>query len=222
MGRDGGDLNTEPKEALAAFLLKLRSQGITDHSLLSAFESVPRRNFVPVIHITEAYARGEMPIECGQSMTAIDRVSRILSALDVNERHRVLELGTGTGYQTALLGRLAKKVVSVERFRTLHEKAEMRISQLGFENVFVKLVDGSSAKAEFGINDRIVSNCAFSKVPKKFLENLTSGGIMIAPIGAGDAMQVMCKFTKIGSRFATEEMFKVRSQPFIPGISSAI
>ena len=220
--RDGGNLNTAPKEALAAFLLRLRSQGITDHRLLSAFESVPRRNFVPVIHVTEAYARGEMPIECGQSMTAVDRVSRVLAALEVEDTHRVLELGTGTGYQAALLGRLSKKVVSVERFRTLHDKAETRISQLGIENVYVKLADGSSANTEFGINDRIIANCAFPDVPKDFLENLASGGIMIAPIGADDTTQTMCKFTKIGSRFATEEMFAVRSQPFIPGISRAI
>ena len=212
----------ESKEALAEFLLRLRSQGITNHRLLSAFEAIPRRNFVPVIHITEAYARGEMPIECGQSMSAVDRVARVLAALEVEEGHRVLELGTGTGYQAALLGKLAKKVLSVERFRTLHEKAGLRISQLGIENVIVSLADGASAKTEFGINDRIISNCAFAEIPKDFLENLSSGGIMIAPVGDDLTSQRMMKFTKIGSRFGAAELFPVRSQPFIPGISRAI
>jgi len=118
------------REALAEFLLRLRSNGITDHRLLTAFEDVPRRNFVPVIHVTEAYARGQMPIECGQSMTAVSMVAKVLSALEVDSTHRVLELGTGTGYQAALLGRLATKVVSVERFRTLFDKAKDRLTQL--------------------------------------------------------------------------------------------
>jgi len=107
-------MDSDNRETLAEFLLRLRSNGITDHRLLTAFEDVPRRNFVPVIHVTEAYARGQMPIECGQSMTAVSMVAKVLSALEVDATHRVLELGTGTGYQAALLGRLATKVVSVD------------------------------------------------------------------------------------------------------------
>ncbi len=212
----------ESKEALVAFLLRLRSQGITEHRLLSAFEQVPRRNFVPVIHITEAYARGEMPIECGQSMTAVDQVAKVLLALEIGVGQRVLELGTGTGYQAALLGNLAEKVVSIERFRTLQEKAKMRVLQLGLENVDVSLDDGSRAKKEFGIYDRIVANCSFEQVPKDYLENLAAGGIMIAPVGAAGSRQKMMKFTKIGSRFGAEELFSVRTQPFLSGISLAI
>ena len=100
-------MSEKDREALAKFLLRLRSKGITDHRLLSAFEQIPRKNFVPIIHITEAYAPGQMPIECGQSMTAVSMVARILSFLDVEPQHRVLELGTGTGYQAALLACLA-------------------------------------------------------------------------------------------------------------------
>ncbi len=210
------------REALAAFLLQLRSQGVTEHRLLSAFESVPRRNFVPVIHVGEAYAPGQMPIECGQSMTSINQVARILAALEVASDQRVLELGTGTGYQSALLSHLAKKIFTLERFRTLHEKAEMRLTQLGIDNVILKLADGSAANSEMGISDRIISNCAFPNAPVDFLDNLATGGIMIAPIGPDDAPQIMRKFTKTGSRFEVEDLFQVRMQPFIAGISGAI
>lgn len=215
-------MDSDYREALAEFLLRLRSGGITDHRLLTAFEDVPRRNFVPVIHVTEAYVRGQMPIECGQSMTAVSMVAKVLSALEVDAAHRVLELGTGTGYQAALLGRLATKVVSVERFRTLFDKAKDRLTQLRIENVFIKLIDGSQASAELGLSDRIISNFAFSEIPKPFIENLASNGVMIAPIGEPGETQIMKRLTKVGSRFHSEDLFPVRTQPYISGISKAI
>ncbi len=215
-------MDSDNREALAEFLLRLRSNGITDHRLLTAFEDVPRRNFVPVIQVTEAYARGQMPIECGQSMTGVSMVAKVLSALQVDATHRVLELGTGTGYQAALLGRLATKVISVERFRTLHEKARDRLEQLRIDNVYIKLMDGSSATTELGLSDRIISNFAFPEVPKPFIENLASNGVMIVPIGQPGEVQMMKRLTKIGSRFQSEDLFPIRTQPFIPGISKAI
>ena len=213
---------TGNREALAAFLLDIRSKGITEHRLLSAFEAIPRRNFVPVIHLSEAYAPGQMPVECGQTMTSIEMVARVLSVLDVQPGNRVLELGTGTGYQTALISTLAEKVLSVERFRTLREKAETRLSQLGIGNTIVKLMDGSVASSELGIHDRIISNCSFEELPRDFLDNLSAGGVMIAPIGPADGKQKMCRFTKVGLRFQFEELFTARMQPFIAGVSKAI
>lgn len=215
-------MDSDNREALAEFLLRLRTSGITDHRLLTAFEDIPRRNFVPVIHVTEAYARGQMPIECGQSMTAVSMVAKVLAALEVDASHRVLELGTGTGYQAALLGRLATKVVSVERFRTLFDKAKDRLTQLRIENVFVKLIDGSQASTELGLSDRIVSNFAFPEIPKSFIENLASNGVMIVPIGEPGELQIMKRLTKVGSRFHSEDLFPVRTQPYISGISKAI
>lgn len=214
-----GDTN---REDLAKFLLRLRSRGITDHRLLSAFEQVPRKNFVPVIHVTEAYAPGQMPIECGQSMTGVSMVAHILGSLQIERDHRVLELGTGTGYQAALMSVLGGKVVSVERFRTLHEKAQTRLTQLGLKNVMVKLMDGSTGAAELGMNDRIVSNFAFEDIPRDFIDNLTSNGVMIAPVGPRGEAQMMKRITKIGSRFQVEDLFPVRMQHAIAGISRAI
>lgn len=210
------------REDLAKFLLRLRSRGITDHRLLSAFEQIPRRNFVPVIHITEAYAPGQMPIECGQSMTAVSMVARVLSALDVEPGHRVLELGTGTGYQAALLSVLAEKVVSVERYRTLHEKAQSRLAQLGIENAIVKLMDGSFGGTELGINDRILCNFAFEDIPRDYIDNLASNGVMLAPIGPANEVQAYKRITKIGSRLQVEDLFPVRMQHAVKGISKAI
>ncbi len=215
-------MDNDNREALAEFLLRLRSNGIMDHRLLTAFEDVPRRNFVPVIHVTEAYARGQMPIECGQSMTAVSMVAKVLSALQVESTHRILELGTGTGYQAALLGRLATKVVSVERFRTLHDKAKDRLAQLRVEKYFVKLIDGSLASAELGVSDRIISNFAFPEIPKSFLENLAPNGVMVVPIGQPDELQIMKRLTKVGSRFNSEDLFPIRTQPYISGVSKAI
>jgi protein-L-isoaspartate(D-aspartate) O-methyltransferase len=212
----------EDREALAAFLLRLRSKGITNHRILSAFEDVPRRNFVPVIHIWEAYARGQMPIECGQSMTAVSLVAKLLNALDVQREHRVLELGTGTGYQSALLGRLAEKVLSLERYRTLHEKAGLRLSQLGMTNVILKLQDASKGGSDLGISDRIISNFSFPEIPRDFIDNIASNGVMIAPVGEPDGVQIMKKMTKVGSRLQVEDLFPVRLQPATAGLAKAI
>ena len=215
-------MNDTDREALAQFLLRLRSEGITDHRLLSAFETVPRRNFVPVIHISEAYAPGQMPIECGQSMTAVSRVAQVISALEIDPGHRLLELGTGTGYQTALLSKLAKKVISIERYRTLKEKAELRLKQLSIENAILKLADGAEGSPEFGVNDRIIANFSFPDIPRDFVDNLTANGVMIAAIGPANEQQMMKRITKIGARFQIDDLFPVRMHPAVRGISKAI
>ncbi|MBL4725456.1 MAG: protein-L-isoaspartate(D-aspartate) O-methyltransferase [Rhizobiaceae bacterium] len=215
-------VNRDNKEALGAFLLRLRSQGITNHQVLSAFEKIPRRNFVPIIHVDEAYARGQMPIECGQSMAAADHVAKIINQMDLEPSHRVLELGTGTGYQTALLSTLASKITSIERFRTLHEKAGTRLEHLGIENVILRLGDATNPSQEWGMFDRIISNCSFDEPPKDFLDTLVSGGILIAPVGPPDGVQKIGKYLKIGSRFEITELMEIRTQPFLSGISSTI
>ena len=215
-------VNRDNKEALGAFLLRLRSQGITNHHVLSAFEKIPRRNFVPIIHIDEAYARGQMPIECGQTMAPADHVAKILNHLELEPSHRVLELGTGTGYQTALLSTLASKITSIERFRTLHEKAGTRIENLGIENVILRLDDATNPNQEWGMFDRIIANCSFSEPPKEFLDTLVSGGILIAPVGPPDGVQKIGKYLKTGSRFEILELMEIRTQPFLSGISTTI
>ena len=163
-----------------------------------------------------------MPIECGQSMTAVTMVAKTLAALEVEREHRVLELGTGTGYQTALLAKLGQKVVSLERFRTLHEKASSRLQQLGMNNAIAKLQDGLLGDAELGIHDRIISNFSFEELPRHYIDNIAANGIMIAPVGSGDGVQIMKKFQKIGARLQVQDLFPVRMQPALAGISRSI
>ena len=210
------------REAVAGLLLRLRELGIMNHRLLSAFEKVPRRNFVPIIYHDEAYHRGQFPIECGQMMTSVDKVARALHGLDVPGSAKVLELGTGSGYQTALLAFLGGKVISMERYRTLCEKARIRMKNLGIENAQITYSDGSQGSRGAELFDRIISNCSFDTVPKGFLDQLSSDGVMVAPIGPPDDVQNLTKLTKIGSRFEVENLFEVRCQPFTPGISQAI
>ena len=208
------------RAAIAGMLLRLRAIGLP-HRLMEAFEQVPRQNFVPVMHLFESYERGQLPIECGQTMTSADQVARTLRELDVKENHRVLEIGSGSGYQTAVLSRMAAKVTSLERFRTLVDKAMIRLSALEFANATVILADGQEG-IPGQVFDRIVSNCAFEDLPRAFIDQIASGGVMIAPIGPGDSVQMLRKFVKIGSRFEMSDLFGVRMQPFIPGISKAI
>ena len=210
------------REAIAGLLLRLRELGVMEHRLLSAFEKVPRNNFVPGIFLDDAYTRGQFPIECGQIMQSVDLVARALNALNISNNAKVLELGTGTGYQTALLANFGGKVISVERFRTLCEKARLRLAALGLVNTHIIHRDGANGSGEEGLYDRIIANCSFDATPKGFLDQLTSGGIMIAAVGPADGAQKLTKLTKIGSRFEIEELFEVRYQPFIKGVSQAI
>ncbi len=222
------------REAAAGLILRLREIGLMDHRLLSVFEQVPRQNFVPVIYHDEAYNRGQFPIECGQTMTSVDQIARSLHHLELSngvtgvaagrgeKRLKVLELGTGTGYQTMLLAQLSDKVISLERYRTLVEKARTRLTNLGVVNAQIIHADGADGATDSGLFDRIIANCAFDGLPKGFLDQLTSGGIMLAPVGPGDGVQILKKMTKVGSRFEVLDLFEVRCQPFETGLAQAI
>lgn len=214
--------NSSAKQGAAELILQLRELGIVDHRMLATFEKVPRNNFVPVIYHEEAWERGMFPIECGQTMTSVDTVALALHALDPKKDAKTLELGTGTGYQSALLGMLTRQVVSVERFRTLCEKARTRLENCRITNVQVLHQDGSNGLGGDQLFDRIIANCSFDAVPKGFLENMSSGAVMVAAVGPPDDVQMLKKLTKVGSRFEVQDLAPVRFQPFIPGKSQAI
>lgn len=201
-------------------LLRLRAIGLP-HALMQAFEAVPRQNFVPVLHLDESYGTGQLPIECGQTMTSPDQIARTLRELKVEKTHRVLEIGTGTGYQAGLLGHLAAKVTSLERYRTLVDKAQLRLATIGAENVTIQLEDGEKGLSD-QLFDRIIANCAYGELPRFYIDQLTAGGIVIAPVGDIQGRQMMTRMTKIGSRFEVDELFAVRMQPFIRDVSKAI
>ena len=134
----------------------------------------------------------------------------------------MLEIGTGSGYTASVMSRLAARVASVERFKTLTEQARSRFEKLGITNAFVRQADGTPGLPAEGPFDRIVVWAAFESLPRHFVDQLSSGGIMIAPIGPAEGEQALTKLTKIGSRFEREEIGSVRFQPMASGVAAVL
>lgn len=210
------------REGLAAFLMRLRGQGISDRNLLSVLEATPRRLFVPEQWHSVAWSERMIPIGCGEALEGADLQASVLAALQLEPGHRVLEVGTGSGYTGALLGRLAARVLTIERFRSLAEDARKRFEELGIVNVTVKHADGSGGSPSDGPYDRIVVWTAFESLPRTFSDQLATNGIMIAPVGSGEGEQDLAKLTKVGSRFDREDIAKVRLQPIARSVAAAL
>ncbi|MCX7305247.1 MAG: protein-L-isoaspartate(D-aspartate) O-methyltransferase [Hyphomicrobiales bacterium] len=212
----------DEREAFASFLLRLRGKGIAARELVSAFEATPKRAFVPERWQNAAWSEGMIPIECGEAVESPDLQAQVVSALAIEPGHRVLEIGTGSGFSAAVMARLAARVVTVERYKTLTELARQRFEALGIANAFVRQADGSQGLPAEAPFDRIVVWAAFDSLPRSFADQLSSGGIMIAPVGPDDAVQMLNKLTKIGSRFEREDIGPVRLQPIIRSVAAAI
>jgi protein-L-isoaspartate(D-aspartate) O-methyltransferase len=212
----------EEREAFAAFLLRMRQRGIGSKEQFGAIEATPRRNFVPGLWHEALWSEGMLPIECGEAIEGIDLQATVMAALELGPGQRVLEIGGGSGFTAALLGRLSGRVLSVERYKTLSNLARQRLEALGIGNVVVRHADGSKPLASEGPFDRIVVWAAFEEYPRSFVEMLSTGGVMVAPIGPGDGEQMLTKLAKVGSRFEREDMGKVRLQPIVPGMAAAI
>ncbi|MBU2109052.1 protein-L-isoaspartate(D-aspartate) O-methyltransferase [Mesorhizobium sp. 10J20-29] len=215
-------MTLDGREGFAAFLLRLRGKGIVGKELIAAFEATPRGDFVPERWQEAAWAEGMVPIECGEAIEGADLQAQVVHALAIEPGHRVLEIGAGSGYTAAVMARLAARVVTVERFKTLTEQARRRFEALGLTNVFVRQADGAGGLAAEGPFDRIIVWAAYESLPRNFVDQLSSGGIMIAPIGPAEGEQVLTKLTKVGSRFEREEIGIVRLQPIASGIAAAI
>ena len=209
-------------EGFAAFLLRARAKGIPDNGLFKAIESVPRSQFIPEEFTDEMWSSQSLPIACGEAIEGIDLQARILSSLDIVAGHRVLEIGTGSGFTAAVMARLGAKVKTVDRYKTLTGAAQERFISLGLGNAVAMQADGSRNMAGEGPFDRIVAWAAFEKLPRKSVDLLATGGIMIAPIGPGDGEQKLAKLTKIGSRFEREDIGKARLQPLTKGVAAAL
>lgn len=210
------------REGFAAFMLRLRGKGISDKLLIGAFESIPRRSFVPPQWQGVAWSDRMIPIECGEALEGADLQAEAIRRLDLNDGCRVLEIGTGSGFTAAVMARLAARVVTVERYRTLAEQARARIGSLQIANCAVRHADGSGGLAVEAPFDRIIVWAAFETLPRAFIEQLSSGGAMIAPIGPGEGEQTLAKLTKVGSRFERQDIAKVRLQPLVPGLAQAL
>ncbi|WP_019170468.1 protein-L-isoaspartate(D-aspartate) O-methyltransferase [Pseudaminobacter salicylatoxidans] len=212
----------DDREGFAAFLLRLRGRGIVPKDLIAAFEVTPRRAFIQPQWHDLAWSERMLPIECGETMEGADLQAAVIAALGIEPGSRVLEIGTGSGYTAAVMSRLAARVVTVDRFKTLSEQATQRFEALGIANAFVRQADGSNGLPGEGPFDRIVVWAAFESLPRPFVDQLSSGGVMVAPIGPAEGEQLMAKLTKLGSRFEREDIGVVRLQPMAQGIAAAI
>src|SRR6476646_8426143 len=178
------------------FLLTLRRRGIADQAVLRAMDDVPRERFVETGFAASAYADQALPISCGQTISQPYVVAYMTEQLGVRSHHRVLEVGTGSGYQAAVLSRLAREVVSIERYRTLAEQAQRLLKILGYENVEIVVGDGFAGMPGRAPYDRIIVTAAAETLPQALLAQLADDGIMILPLGSHDGTQHLIKLTK--------------------------
>ena len=200
------------------FQLSLRRRGISDQGVLRAMEEVPRRSFVSPGFVENAYADQALPIECGQTISQPFVVAYMTEKLEVGPDHRVLEIGTGSGYQAAVLSRLAREVVSIERYRTLADAARGKLKAVGYANVTIRVGDGMAGAPDLAPFDRIMVTAAAEDVPQALLAQLAEDGKMVLPVGPRHDAQYLVKLTKrSGGGLTREELIAVRFVPLLSG-----
>ena len=217
MARKPDENPEERRIEIANLLLRLRRNGITDQKVLAAIESVPRDVFVPADSQDNAYSERALPIDCGQTISAPVIVGLMTAALDVGDRDRILEIGTGSGYQTAVLAKLARRVYTIDRFRTLVQAAESRFRTLRISNVTTLVGDGMKGWPEQAPFDKIIVTAAGDRVPDALLRQVRLGGIIVAPVGPHDGIQKLVKMTRTPEGFDETTLADVRFVPLIPG-----
>lgn len=202
------------------FLFALRSRGVTDTRVLTAMEKIDRGLFVRGIFADRAYEDMPLPIACGQTISQPSVVGLMTQALQVNPRDTVLEVGTGSGYQAAILSQLARRVYTVDRYRRLVREAGEVFRRLDLVNITPITADGSHGLLDQAPFDRILVTAAAEDPPGPLLEQLKPGGIMVLPVGQSDAVQALIKVTRTQSGFDYEELRPVRFVPLVEGIGS--
>jgi len=208
---------TPPEKMM--FQLTLRRRGISDQAVLRAMEEVPREQFVEQGDQAYAYRDSALGIECGQTISQPFVVAYMTEQLDLKKQHRVLEIGTGSGYQAAILSRLCREVVSIERYRKLADGARKRLERLGYDNVEVVLGDGYQPPENLGTFDRIIVTAAMESIPQTLLDRLETGGVLIAPVGPHHGVQTLMKVSRSATGFDRKELVDVRFVPALPGIA---
>jgi protein-L-isoaspartate(D-aspartate) O-methyltransferase len=201
------------------FQFTLRRRGISDQSVLRAMEEVPREAFVEEPDRGDAYRDCALGIACGQTISQPFVVAYMTEQLKLQKQHRVLEIGTGSGYQAAVLSRLAGQILTVERFRTLADAARLRLEKLAFHNVEVMLGDGFHVPSNVGQFDRVIVTAAMEQIPESLTDRLDSGGLLIAPVGPHHGVQTLVRFVRTETGFDRKELVDVRFVPALPGIA---
>ncbi|PJG56705.1 protein-L-isoaspartate O-methyltransferase [Bradyrhizobium forestalis] len=201
------------------FQLTLRRRGISDQAVLRTMEEVPRELFVDEADRDGAYRDSALPIACGQTISQPFVVAYMTEQLQLQKQHRVLEIGTGSGYQAAVLSRLAGQVLTVERYRKLADTARARLEKLGCHNVEVMLGDGLNLPPNIGPFDRIIVTAAMEQIPENLVERLEVGGILIAPVGPHQGVQTLTRLTRTEAGIERKELVEVRFVPALPGVA---
>jgi protein-L-isoaspartate(D-aspartate) O-methyltransferase len=201
------------------FQLTLRRRGISDQAVLRAMEEIPREAFVEPGDRADAYRDSALAIACGQTISQPFVVAYMTEQLQLQKRHRVLEIGTGSGYQAALLSRLGGQILTIERYRTLADSARARLEELGCDNVEVMLGDGFDIPAGIGGFDRIIVTAAMEQISEGLTQRLEPGGILIAPVGPHQGTQTLVRIVRTENGFDRKELVDVRFVPAVPGIA---
>jgi protein-L-isoaspartate(D-aspartate) O-methyltransferase len=208
----------DPPEKMM-FQLNLRRRGISDQTILRTMEEVPREVFVTAADRSHAYRDSALGIACGQTISQPFVVAYMTEQLQLQKQHRVLEIGTGSGYQAAILSRLCREVLTIERYRTLADSARARLEDLRCDNVEVMLGDGFDIPAGAGSFDRIIVTAAMEQIPEGLTARLEPDGILIAPVGPHHGTQTLVRVTRTDAGFDRKELVDVRFVPALPGIA---
>jgi len=208
----------DPAERKMRFLFGLRSRGVTDARVLGAMEKIDRGLFVRGLFAARAYDDMPLPIACGQTISQPSVVGLMTQALDVQPRDVVLEIGTGSGYQAAILSQLARRVYTVDRHRRLVREASELFRTLNLGNITALVVDGCHGLPDQAPFDRIIVTAAAEDPPGPLLAQLKIGGIMVLPVGQSDAVQSLIKVTRSARGFDYDELLPVRFVPLVEGL----
>lgn len=198
-------------------LMKLRENGIADARVLAAIEKIPREAFLPDMFHDRAYEDMALPIGHGQTISQPLVVAHMTQLLEISNKDKVLEIGTGSGYQAAVLARLARRVYSVERFKPLSKAAERLLLDLGIYNVVVDINDGSKGWPGQAPFDRIIVTAAAEERPQALIDQLAVGGILIVPVGRDPTSQVVERIVKTESGLQRDTLMPVRFVPLVAG-----
>ena len=200
-------------------IMGLRARGIRDTRVLAAIETVPREEFVLDAFQDLAYAEQALPIECGQTLSQPFIVAFMTDRLKVGDRMKVLEVGTGSGYQSAILAQLCRRVYTIERYRTLVKSAEQRFTRLRLANITTLLGDGNKGWPKQAPFERIIVTAAAPQLPRQLIEQLAVGGILICPVEVSPGKQEILRITRTEDDFERESLMPVRFVPLVEGIA---
>jgi protein-L-isoaspartate(D-aspartate) O-methyltransferase len=201
------------QEGFAAMVLRLRGEGISNQSLLNAVEQTQRGHFTPPQFQADAYSQRTIPLDCGSFMEGYDFAVRLLHCLNLKSGQRILEVGTGSGFTAAVMGRIAERVLTIDRYQTLVATAQKNLEKSGVRNVIVRQADGSAGVPGEGTFDRILITAAFNSLPRMFSDHLVSGGTLVVPIMMSETHCRVVRVSRTGSRFDREDLFDA---PYIP------